>query len=115
MHQSLIRPQRAGWRALDLPRLVFFLGVVAIALPTMYDVARLTWTTEQGGHAPIILATGLWLLWREARGVEVRPPAGWLSVVMLLPVLVAYGIARITGILEIEAFVMYGILILAAY
>lgn len=115
MHQSLIRPQRAGWRTLDLPRLVFFLGVVAISAPTMYDVARLTWTTEQGGHAPIILATGLWLLWREGRGVEVRPPAGWLSVLMLLPVLVVFGIARITGILEIEAFVMYGCLVLAAY
>lgn len=115
MHQSLIKPQRAGWRTIDLPRLIFFLGVVAISAPTMYDVARLTWTTEQGGHAPIILATGLWLLWREGRGVEVRPPAGWLSVVMLLPVLVVFGIARITGILEIEAFVMYGCLVLAAY
>ena len=115
MHQSLIRPQRAGWRAIDLPRLVFFLGVVAIALPTMYDVGRLTWTTEQGGHAPIILATGLWLLWREGRGVEVRPPAGWLSVAMLIPVLILFGMARITGILEIEAFVMYGCLVLAAY
>ena len=115
MHQSVIRPQRASWRTLDLPRLVFFLGAIAIALPTMYDVARLTWTTEQGGHAPIILATGLWLLWREGRGVEVRPPAGWLSVLMLIPVLVAFGIARITGILEIEAFVMYGCLVLAAY
>ena len=115
MHQTLIRPQRAGWRTLDLPRLVFFLGVVAISLPTMYDVARLTWTTEQGGHAPIILATGLWLLWREAKGVEVRPPAGWLSLLMLVPVLILFGIARITGILEIEAYVMYGCLVLAAY
>ena len=29
-------------------------------IPTMFDVARLTWTTEQGGHAPIIVATGGW-------------------------------------------------------
>ena len=115
MHQSLIRPQRAGWRTLDLPRLVFALGVVAISLPTMYDVARLTWTTEQGGHAPIILATGLWLLWREGKGVEVRPPVGWLSLLMLVPVLILFGVARITGILEIEAYVMYGCLVLAAY
>ncbi|MCY7280605.1 MAG: exosortase V [Sphingomonas bacterium] len=115
MHQSLIRPQRSGWRTLDLPRLIFIFGVAAIAIPTMYDVARLTWTTEQGGHAPIILATGLWLLWREGRGVEIRPPAGWLSIVLLLPLLVVFGIARITGILEIEAFVMYGCLVLAAY
>ena len=70
----------------------------------------LTWTTEQGGHAPIILATGLWLLWRESRGVEVRPPRGlgqpWC---LLVPLLVVFGVARITGILEIEAFAMYAL------
>ena len=98
-----------------MPRLILFLGVAAIMLPTMYDVARLTWTTEQGGHAPIILVTGLWLLWREARGAEVRPSAGWLGILFLIPALVAFGIARITGIIEIEAFVMYGCLVLAAY
>jgi exosortase len=91
------------------------LGIVAIVVPTMYDVARLTWTTEQGGHAPIILATGLWLLWREGQGVEVRPPTGWLSVVLLLPLLALYAVGRITGILEIEAVVMYACLVLAMY
>lgn len=115
MHQSSISPQRAGWRTPDLSRLVFFLGIAAIAVPTMYDVARLTWTTEQGGHAPIILATGLWLLWREGRGVEVRPPLGWASMLSLVPLLALLGVARITGILEIEAFVMYACLVVAAY
>lgn len=115
MYQSLISPQRAGWRTLDLPRLIFLLGVAAISFPTMYDVARLTWTTEQGGHAPIILATGLWLMWREGRGVEVKPPAGWTSILLLLPLLFVLGIARITGTLEIEAVVMYGCLVVAAY
>ena len=70
MQHALIKSKSSGWRILDLPRLVLILGVAAIFLPTMYDVARLTWTTEQGGHAPIILATGLWLLWRESRGIE---------------------------------------------
>ena len=115
MQQSLISPQRAGWRTLDLPRLILLLGIAAIAIPTMYDVARLTWTTEQGGHAPIILATGLWLMWREGRGVEIKPPAGWTSIILLLPLLILLGMARITGILEIEAIVMYGCLIMAAY
>ena len=115
MQQSLTSPQRAGWRALDLPRIIFLLGIAAIAIPTMYDVARLTWTTEQGGHAPIILATGLWLMWREGRGVEIKPPAGWTSIILLLPLLIVLGMARITGILEIEAIVMYACVIMAAY
>ncbi len=115
MQHALIKLQRSGWRTIDLPRLIMVLGFAAIMLPTMYDVARLTWTTEQGGHAPIILATGLWLLWRESRGVEVKPPVGWIGLALLVPGLVAYAIARITGILEIEAFVMYGCVVLAAY
>ena len=115
MQHALIKPRPSGWRTVDLPRLILILGFAVVMLPTMFDVARLTWTTEQGGHAPIILATGLWLLWRESRGVEMRAPSGWLGVVLLVPALMAYAVARITGILEIEAFVMYFCLVIAAY
>ena len=115
MEHALIKPTPSGWRTIDVPRLVLILGLAAVFLPTMYDVARLTWTTEQGGHAPIIVATGLWLLWREAKGVPMRSASGWLSFALLVPALVAYAVFRITGILEIEAFVMYFCVVLAAY
>ena len=115
MQHALIKSKSSGWRILDLPRLVLILGVAAVIVPTMYDVARLTWTTEQGGHAPIILATGLWLLWRESRGIEARPPRHWYGFALLIPALAAYAVGRITGILEIEAMVMYCCLVIAAY
>ncbi len=115
MLQTSISAPQTGWRALDLSRVILLLGLAAIVVPTMYDVARLTWTTEQGGHAPIILATGLWLMWREGKGVEVRPPVGWASLALLVPLLALLGMARITGILEIEAFAMYASLVVAAY
>lgn len=99
----------------DFSRLILLIGVAAILLPTMYDVARFTWTTEQGGHAPIILATGLWLLWRESRGLKIEPPENWIGIALLVPMLCIYFVARITGILEIEAFAMYGCLLLVAY
>ena len=51
---------------------VLLLGMAAIFAPTMFDVARLTWTTEQGGHAPIIVATGGWALWREFKARRSR-------------------------------------------
>ena len=31
----------------------------------MIEVGQFNWTTEQGGHGPIVMAIGLWLLWRE--------------------------------------------------
>lgn len=102
---------------LTLPAAIFLLGVAAILLPTMFDVARLTWTTDQGGHAPIIVATGLWLLWREFKAVsaEARPGKISLGTVALILSLVAFMVFRITGILELEALAMYASLISAAY
>jgi len=96
---------------------VFLAGLASILLPTMYDVARLTWTTEQGGHAPIIVATGLWLLWRELKStpVKARPGNVWLGSLALVGLLLAYAAARITGILEIEGVIMYASIIAAFY
>jgi exosortase len=104
-------------RRVGLPQLVFLAGLAAILLPTMYDVARLTWTTEQGGHAPIIVATGAWLLWRELQSTHARARPGniWLGVLALAVFLVLYTVARITGILEIEGLAMYAAIISAFY
>ena len=91
--------------------------MAALLLPTMADVARLTWTTEQGGHAPIILATGAWLAWRELR--EAKPRAALGNLALGVPMfgffLIAYVVARITGILEIEGFAMYATILTGIY
>ena len=97
--------------------IIFLLGLAAIVLPTMIQVARVSWSTEQGGHGPIVLVTGLWLLWRELKAGNAAPCPGKLSIGLLLmaPSIAIFLLARITGILEIEAFAMYGMLITAAY
>jgi exosortase len=83
----------------------------------MLDVARLTWTTEQGGHAPIIVATGAWLLWREWKSARAKPRPGnaFIGALLFGGSLLLYMVARITGILEIEGFAMYASLVSAAY
>jgi exosortase len=55
------------------------------------------------------------LLLREIRSAGPVLPGELSRLLLLIPALVVFGIARITGILEIEAFVMYGCLVLAAY
>ena len=104
-------------RLLGWPQAIFLLGLAAILLPTMFDVARLTWTTEQGGHAPIIVATGGWLLYREATTTKVRARPGrlWLGALALAGSLAGYFVARVTGILEIEGFAMYTAILSAFY
>ena len=83
----------------------------------MFQVASDSWSTEQGGHGPLVLVTGLWALWREQRpgGVEKKPGNPILSVLLLGITLSIFTVARITGVLEIEAFAMYGAVLSAAY
>lgn len=97
--------------------LILALGLAALALPTMYQVARDTWSTEQGGHGPLVLATGGWLLWRELHDGKAELGPGKLlpGALTVLGCLSLFVLARITGVLEVEAFAMYGALIGGAY
>lgn len=103
------RINAGGWALL--------LGAAALAAPTMVSIARFSWSTEQGGHGPIVLAIGIWLLGRErARAVGyARPGSPWLFAPAMLAFLAAYLVAHITDLLEIEGFAMYGALLTAAY
>jgi len=115
---SLVHVAAPAHRKLATPANLFLaLGCALLVLPTMTQVARDTWSTEQGGHGPLVLATGLWAVWRELKGKSIERSPG-----KLLPSLLALGaclgifmVARITGILEVEAFAMYGALVAGAY
>ena len=104
-------------RLLTLANVVLGLGCAVLILPTMLDVATQTWTREQGGHGPLVLATGLWAVWRELKGknIDRRPGRLALGLPILALCLAAFVVLRITGILEIEAFAMYAAIISAVY
>ena len=104
-------------RVATLTNLILAVGCVVLVLPTIYEVATKTWTTEQGGHGPLVLATGIWAIWRELKGkdVEFGPGKSAIGFPLLALALGVFVLARITGILEIESFAMYGALISGAY
>ena len=96
---------------------VLLAGLVAVAAPTLVFVARESWSTEQGSHGPIVLFTGLWLLWRqwpEARPLA-RRPAAWKAGALLVLFLALYAFARITQIVEIEGYFMYATVLAVLY
>jgi len=104
----------SSWR---LPDIVLVLGMLAIAIPTLIFVAQSSWTGEQGSHGPIILATGLWLVWHnwhEVRGLMERAPT-WKVAALFLALLPLYLFTRITQIVELEGYVMYMLLLVALY
>ncbi|KQN91178.1 exosortase [Sphingomonas sp. Leaf231] len=105
------------WPALSAAAWLLIVGIVALAVPTMMTIARVSWSTEQGGHGPLVLATGLWLMWREVpAALALRTPGnGLLGAAFVLGCLLAYMIARITGIIEVEGFALYGALLGTGY
>jgi exosortase len=111
------KPQAVLLKSIGVADLALLVGAAIMLLPTMFQVGQFNWTTEQGGHGPIVLATGLWLLWRELKSSPARREPGSLliGILMIVPLLAIYVVARITGILEIEALAMYGALITGAY
>ena len=104
-------------RSVSIGDLALLIGVAAILLPTMIEVGQFNWTTEQGGHGPIVMAIGLWLLWREVKSSSAprKPGNAVIGSLALIGLLAVYLVSRITGILEIEALAMYGALIVGAY
>ncbi|WP_197277007.1 exosortase [Sphingomonas profundi] len=95
---------------------LFALGLAALVLPTFYRLANWSWSGDAGGHGPIVLATGIWLIWREravlSRGVAQRfLPVG----LALFAALAVYMAGRITSVLALECGALYVILLTLAY
>ncbi|MDR6788462.1 exosortase [Sphingomonas sp. BE138] len=111
------RARPVKWPKLSAAAWLLIVGIVALALPTMLTVAKVSWSTEQGGHGPLVLATGAWLLWREVPAALRLRSAGnaLLGGAFVALCLIAYLVARITGIIEIEGFALYGALLGAGY
>lgn len=118
--QALIPPPSemlAALRRLTLSAWVLIFGILAIAIPTMITVAKESWSTEQGGHGPIVFATGLWLLARQWPGIQdIRKPGEpWLVALSLGVLVPLYVLCRITAIVEIEGYVMYATVLAVLY
>jgi exosortase len=96
---------------------LLWLGLAAIVLPTMIEVATESWSTEQGAHGPIVLATGIWLVLQLRH--EIRPllhrGSLALTAAMLIPCLMLYVLARITTTLELEGVALYLTLVVVFY
>ncbi len=100
-----------------LADLVLLAGFALVILPTLLFVAGETWSTDEGTHAPIVLMTGIWLIWTKWPSVRdyVKPPPAWKIVPLIGGLLVVYALTRITQIAEVEGFVMYGAVLACVY
>ena len=73
------------------------------------QLATDAWDKEQSAHAPIVLATGIWLLvqrYREVAAIAIAPRIIWSSAAVIGS-LMLYAAARVTGLLEVRALGVY--------
>jgi exosortase B len=84
-------------------------GLLALTIPTIVSLGRQSWSTEAGAHGPIVIATGLWLLYHEgltfARARDAMP---WSRVLPLfVPALLIYIFGRAYDFISLEVFGLY--------
>ncbi len=96
---------------------IFWIGLAALAIPTLVDLASRGWGTDAAAHAPIVFATAIWIFARSAReaAAVASPPPAWRAVVLLAPLLLLYAASRITGLLEVRGLAAYFSLIAVLY
>ncbi len=78
--------RRGAW----LPWLPVLAGLVALYVPTLHGLFTSIWSSSEQMHGPIVLAIGVWLLYRNwpamLEASQGQPPSawGWLFVVIAL-------------------------------
>ena len=96
---------------------LLMIGTVALAGPTMVDVARKSWTTDQGAHGPLVLAIGVWLLsreWNAARQLA-RPGSALLAALAFAALIPLNVFGQVTSTVEIEGASMFALLLTTGY
>ena len=96
---------------------VLMAGVLALGLPTALVLTAGAWTQDSGAHGPIVLATALWLLWRErADMAPVAKPGHPLAVAAILALgLVVYVLGRMLDYDTLETGGLYGVMLAIVY
>lgn len=105
MSSVLPRPAAPGSGNHDKLILALLAGAFLVLLvPTVLDLARLIWSTDEQGHGPIIGAVSLWLMWRRRQEVidAPRQPAYLLGGVLFAAALLMYALGRSQQIIQGE-------------
>jgi exosortase len=88
---------------------LLWLGLAAIAIPTIMHLSHETWSTESGAQGPIVLATGGWLIWRQWENLSSDGQSGKLAIILVLLsiAVLSYVFGRAFDFLTAEAAGLY--------
>jgi exosortase B len=96
----------AGWRRQLLIGLPVITGLIVLYLPSLVDLFRGVWSTDQQAHGPIVMGIACWLIYRKwpdmvrsSEGQAGSPSVGWPVFIFGL---VLYVLGRSQDILVFE-------------
>jgi exosortase len=95
------------------PWLPLLAGFLVLAVPTIVNLGQQVWSTDIGAHGPIVVATGLWLLYHEGlRLSDARAAAAWRHALFLVvPGFALYIFGRSYDFISLEVLGLYLIFI----
>ena len=110
-------------RRLTVPRThpwwICVLGLLMMYVPTVVDLIRNIWSTEEQSQGPIVLAICAWLIWRawdridDTQADTPKPVLGWLFVLVALLLYVFGRSQRILSAQTLSAlFMLPGLLLM---
>lgn len=104
-------------KSITIDQWVLLAGLVALTAPTLGYIVDESWSTESGGHGPIVLVTGAWLIWRLWPEVEkvAQPVPTARFLMFFIPLLILAIMAKITQIIELEGYLVYGVIMSVFY
>jgi exosortase len=90
---------------------VIALGMALLSIPTIATLGEQVWSKEAGAHGPIVLATGLWLLWRQRdeMAAAASPGGDWLTIPAMIASLALYVFGRAYDFISLEVMGLYGV------
>ena len=99
------------------PQIWAFIGCAVLASPTLYLIARASWSDEQSQQGPIVLAIGGWLVWRRWSDMRAAGQPGSLSLTLVGLGLcgLAYTVGRLASLFLVEAYALYAFGLVAVY
>lgn len=101
---------KLDWRAAIRSAPLWLVPFAVMAVPTFARLGTQVWSREVGAHGPIVLATGIWLIWRllpamAAAGRMGHLPLTILGVLISLPI---YVFGRAFDLINLEAAAVFG-------
>jgi len=79
-------------------------GFLLLLTPTVMDLIKQVWSTDEQGHGPIILAVSLWLMWRSRQRVIDAPykPSNFIGGLLFVGGMLMYALGRSQQIIQGE-------------